>query len=199
MVLLFILQYVNQYVNLVYWHILCILFRDCWCPDAAIKVLSHQQQWYSICPCVWSFPFIRLGPFPYFLVMSSPGLGFSHPEPVFPVQNGINWDKPGFPIFSCPKQGKTSKTGKKYYISSSKTFLKCDYQTKIEQDMLEDNLTKRLWAHNPKFVKKDFALILIQIIYTPVWLCSCRINSGTRQCPKLWLYFYVRMKCTGFG
>ena len=93
------------------------------------------------------------------------GLFFSRPKPVFAVQNGINWDKPVFPNFPVQSWEKLSKTGKNY-TSSSKTFMKCNYQTKIEQDRLEDNLTKKLWAHNPKFVKKVFALILIQIIYS---------------------------------
>ena len=66
------------------------------------------------------------------------GLGFSRPKPVFPVQNGINWEKPVFPVQNWEKLSKTGKN----YISSSKKFLKCDFQTKLEQDMLEDNLTK---------------------------------------------------------
>ena len=39
------------------------------------------------------------------------GFGFSRPKPVFPVQNGIIWDKH---IFLVPNWEKLSKTGKKY-------------------------------------------------------------------------------------
>ena len=56
------------------------------------------------------------------------GLGFSCPQPVFVVQNGINWDKPVFPSFPVQNWEKLSKTGKNY-ISSSKKFLKCDYHS----------------------------------------------------------------------
>ena len=34
------------------------------------------------------------------------GLGFSRPKPVFPVQNGINWDKPAFSQFFQSETGK---------------------------------------------------------------------------------------------
>ena len=43
------------------------------------------------------------------------GLGFSRPKPVFPVQNGINWDKPVFPSFSHPKLGKTVQNWEKLW------------------------------------------------------------------------------------
>ena len=72
----------------------------------------------------------------------SSGLGFSRPKPVFAVQNGINWDKPVFPVQNWEKLSKTGKN----YISNSKTFQKCDYQTKIEQDRQEDNLTKKVMS-----------------------------------------------------
>ena len=71
-----------------------------------------------------------------------PGLGFCRPKPVFAVQNGINWDKPVFPVQNWEKLSQTGKN----YILSSKMFLKCDYQTKIEQDRLEDNLTKKVMS-----------------------------------------------------
>ena len=39
-------------------------------------------------------------------------LGFSRPKPVFPVQNGINWDKLVFPSFPVHNWEILSKTGK---------------------------------------------------------------------------------------
>ena len=71
---------------------------------------------------------------------------------VFPIQNLFLPSKMGltginlfFPVFPIQNWEKLSKTGKSY-ISSSKTFLICDYQTKIEQDELEDNLTKKVMS-----------------------------------------------------
>ena len=119
------------------------------------------------------------------------GLGFSRPKPVFPVQNGINWDKPVFPSFSRPNLGKTGKN----YILSSKTFLKCDYQAKIEQDRQEDNLTKKLWAHNPYFVEKVFALILIIIIYSALTLFMLHQLC----CQAMSKVVTLLLCCTGFG
>ena len=60
---------------------------------------------------------------------------------LFVVKNGINWDTPAFPSFSVQNWEKMSKTGKNY-IWSMKKFLNYDYKIKIEQDRLEDNLTK---------------------------------------------------------
>ena len=65
-------------------------------------------------------------------------LGFSRLKPVFPVQNGINWDKPVFPSLSHPKLGKsvqnweklcrttftTSKSCQKWYVSNNKANLR---------------------------------------------------------------------------
>ena len=51
--------------------------------------------------------------------MSQTGLGFSRPKPVFPVQNGINWDKPVFPSFSRPKLGKTVQNCPKLECAAS--------------------------------------------------------------------------------
>ena len=104
---------------------------------------------------------------------------------VFPSKTYFSrpkWDKLGW---TCYCQFFPSKTGKNY-ISSSKTFLKCDYQTKIEQDMLEDNLTKELWAHKPKFVKKVVALILIQIIYSGFTMLMSH-QLWCQACPKFFL------------
>ena len=56
------------------------------------------------------------------------GLGFSRPKPVFPVQNGINWDKPVFPSFSRPKLGKTVQNEEKLsgtIFQAAKSFQKC--------------------------------------------------------------------------
>ena len=56
------------------------------------------------------------------------GLGFSRPKPVFPVQNGINWDKPVFPSFSRPKLGKTVQNWEKLLrtiFQAAKSFQKC--------------------------------------------------------------------------
>ena len=60
---------------------------------------------------------------------SPPGLGFSRPKPVFPVRNGINWDKPVFPSFSRPKLGKTVQNWEKLcstIFQAGKSFQKCD-------------------------------------------------------------------------
>ena len=62
------------------------------------------------------------------LSLCYPGLGFSRPKPVFPVQNGINWDKPVFPSFSRPKLGKTVQNWEKLYgtiFQAAKSFQKC--------------------------------------------------------------------------
>ena len=61
------------------------------------------------------------------------GLGFSRPKPVFPVQNGINWDKPVFPSFSRPKLGKTVQNWEKLcctIFQASKSSPKCDVSNK---------------------------------------------------------------------
>ena len=50
------------------------------------------------------------------------GLGFSRPKPVFAVQNGINWDKPVFPSFSCPKLGKTVQNWGKLYFKQQNIY-----------------------------------------------------------------------------
>ena len=66
--------------------------------------------------------------------MACIGLGFSRPKPVFPVQNGINCDKPVFPSFSHPKLGKLSKTGKNsaaLYFKPEKVLKNVMYQIKI--------------------------------------------------------------------
>ena len=60
----------------------------CWVAEWSIMENMQQQMWFS-------------------------GLGFSRPKPVFPVQNGINWDKPVFPSFSRPKLGKTVQNWEK--------------------------------------------------------------------------------------
>ena len=101
----------------------------------------------------WLIPFDRA------CSITRAGVGFSRPKPIFAVQNSINWDKPVFPSFSSPKLGKT-------IFRTAKHFWNVTYQTKIEQDRLENNLTKKLWAQIPKFVKKVFGLILIQITYS---------------------------------
>ena len=49
--LVFILSDINKCVNLVYWHILSILFRGCWCPGALRRqvINSHGIQYLSLC------------------------------------------------------------------------------------------------------------------------------------------------------
>ena len=56
---------------------------------------------------------MTLGTTPNTIVFGSDdtGLGSSRPKLVFPVQNGINWDKPVFPVQNWEK---LSKTGKNY-------------------------------------------------------------------------------------
>ena len=62
------------------------------------------------------------------------GLGFSRPKSVFPVQNGINWDKPVFPSFPVQNWEKLSKTGKNYegiHLKPEKVSKNVMYEIKI--------------------------------------------------------------------
>ena len=97
------------------------------------------------------------------------GLGFSRPKPVFAVQNGINWDKPVFPSFSRPKLGKTVQIWEKLYFKQQKVsemWLSNWNWTAYSRGQFD----KKLWAHDPNFVKIAFALILILIIYSGLTL-----------------------------
>ena len=90
------------------------------------------------------------------------GLGFSRPKPVFPVQNGINWDKPVLPSFSRPKLGKTvQKLGKimLHYFSSLKRSPKCDVSNK--------SLTGQTrGSYNPVVMMYE---LIIQILWTEIF------------------------------
>ena len=95
-------------------------------------------------------------------LMTTSGLGFSRPKPVFPIQNGINWDKPVFHSLSRPKVGKTVQNWEKLCrtIFQARKVQKCD--------LLNKNLTRQtrssfhtycsyyLWAHNPNLMNSIF-------------------------------------------
>ena len=78
-------------------------------PLEAVVALVYTEIVTKSVGCLCAFKWVGVWGFFKVVVTFNPGLGFSHPKPVFPVQNGINWDKPVFPGFSCQKQGKTGK------------------------------------------------------------------------------------------
>ena len=74
------------------------------------------------------------GPEPQALGPFRAGLGFSRPKSVFPVQNGINCDKPVFPSFPVQNWEKLSKTGKNYqgiHLKPEKVSKNVMYEIKI--------------------------------------------------------------------
>ena len=133
----------------------------------------------------------------------SQGWVFPVQKPVFAVQNGIKWDKPVFPSFSRPKLGKTVQNLEKLFFE----------QQKVSQMWLLNwtwtgysggQFNKKLLAQNPNFVRIDFALILILIIYSGLTLLMshqlcCHIVPGHVQSCDSTSMFYGRIKCKGFG
>ena len=116
--------------NLSCWNIpLCCKIGNIW---LTWRYSQNTPLWMDqVYPCRWYFVnpvnegkigWLRIS------VRSITGLCFSRPKPVFPVQNGINWDKPVFPSFSRPKLGKTVQNWEKLYgtiFQAAKSFQKC--------------------------------------------------------------------------
>ena len=92
-----------------------------------------------------------------------PGLGFSRPKPVFPVQNGINWDKPVFPSFSRPKLGKTVQNYVELYFKLQKSF---------QKSVSNKNVTgqTRSSFHNTVVMTKSNEVKFLP--YFSIWWCS---------------------------
>ena len=86
------------------------------------------------------------------------GFGFSRPKPVFPVQNGIIWDK----HFSRPKLGKTVPNWEKVcstIFQAVKSFKKCDVSKKDltgHWGSFHKYCSDDLWAHNPNLRNLNF-------------------------------------------
>ena len=89
------------------------------------------------------------------------GLCFSRPKPVFPVQNGINWDKLVFPSFSRPKLGKTVQNWEKLCRTikekvSKNVILSNKNWTRHTRNSFHTYCSYDLWTHNPNLMNSNF-------------------------------------------